>query len=149
MAIQDVAVDDLVTYFEDFDIDLLNALDDTLELKDVEIKARVRRLNHRPFSFSITVNSNQEQMTAVRIFLGPKSDWFGQEIPINEKRLYVIELDKFVAKGEGYVSLCPSAFPSPELLRRLGAVSVTISTLNVTGLNVLPFVGSATYETQN
>nr|CAR85697.1 hemocyanin subunit type 1 precursor [Cryptotermes secundus] len=98
VAIQDVTVDDLVTYFEDFDIDLLNALDDTLELKDVEIKARVRRLNHRPFTFSITVNSNQEQMAAVRIFLGPKFDWFGQEIPINEKRLYVIELDKFVAK---------------------------------------------------
>jgi hypothetical protein len=106
VTIQDVSVDALVTYFEDFDIDLLNALDDTPELEDVEIKARVRRLNHRPFTFSITVNSNQEHTTAVRIFLGPKFDWFGQEIPINEKRLYIIELDKFVAKGEGYVSLC-------------------------------------------
>jgi hypothetical protein len=100
VTIQEVAVDDLVTYFEDFDIDMLNALDDTPELEDVEIKARVRRLNHRPFTVSITVNSNREQTTAVRIFLGPKVDWFGQEIPINEKRLYVIEIDKFVAKGE-------------------------------------------------
>lgn len=145
MTIQDVSVDGLVTYFEDFDIDLLNALDDTLELEDVEIKARVRRLNHRPFTFSITVNSNDEAMAAVRIFLGPKLDWFGQEIPINEKRLYVIELDKFVAKGEGY--------PSPELPSRLGSGSVFISTLNDTGRSFLPLLVSTIYpapqETQN
>ena len=98
--VSDVAVDELVTYFEDFDIDLLNALDDTQELEDVEIKARVRRLNHKPFAFHITVDSEQDATAAVRVFLGPKYDWFGQEIPINEKRLYMIEIDKFVAKGE-------------------------------------------------
>jgi hypothetical protein len=98
-------VDELITYFEDFDIDLLNALDDTQELEDVEIKARVRRLNHRPFTFRITVNSDHEAMAAVRIMLGPKMDWFGQEIPINDKRLYIIEIDKFVAKGKHRMSL--------------------------------------------
>ncbi|PSN36662.1 Hemocyanin A chain [Blattella germanica] len=96
--VTDVSVDELVTYFEDFDIDLLNALDDTQELDDVEIKARVRRMNHRPFTFRISVDSDREATAAVRVFLGPKYDWFGQEVPINEKRLYMIELDKFVAK---------------------------------------------------
>lgn len=91
-------MDELTTYLEDFDIDLLNALDDTQELKDVEIKARVRRLNHGPFTVSIKVNSDSAATAAVRVFLGPKVDWFGQEIPLNEKRLYVIEIDKFVAK---------------------------------------------------
>lgn len=110
MTIQDVSVDELVTYFEDFDIDLLNALDDTQELKDVEIKARVRRLNHRPFTVGITVNSDQGATAAVRILLGPKVDWFGQEIPINDKRLYVIEIDKFVAKRKD-----PAPAPRPDV----------------------------------
>nr|CAR85701.1 hemocyanin subunit type 1 precursor [Periplaneta americana] len=98
VTIQDLTVDDLVTYFEDFDIDMLNALDDTAELQDVDIKARVRRLNHKPFSVQVTVNSERDAMAVVRIFLAPKYDWFGQEIPINEKRLYMIEIDKFVTK---------------------------------------------------
>jgi hypothetical protein len=122
VAIQDVSVDDLVTYFEDFDIDLLNALDDTLELEDVEIKARVRRLNHRPFTISIAVDSSREATAAVRIMLGPKLDWFGQEIPLNEKRLYVIELDKFVAKSEA------RACALPILLRSGLALACTLYT---------------------
>lgn len=102
MTIQDVGVDQLFTYFEDFDIDMFNALDDTTQLEDVEIKARVRRLNHKPFTFSITVESDHETTAAVRIMLGPKVDWFGQEIPINYKRLYTIEIDKFVAKRKAH-----------------------------------------------
>nr|CAQ63321.1 hemocyanin 1 precursor [Thermobia domestica] len=98
VSINSVEVDELVTYFEDFDIDLLNALDDTVELPDVEIKARVRRLNHRPFTYTINLNSDKDATVIVRVFLGPKYDWFGQEIPLEKKRLYMIELDKFVAK---------------------------------------------------
>jgi hypothetical protein len=51
-------VDILVTYFKNFDVYLLSALDDNLEPEDVEIKARVRRLNHRPFIFTVTVTSD-------------------------------------------------------------------------------------------
>jgi hypothetical protein len=150
--IQDVSVDAMVTYFEDFDIDLLNALDDTPELEDVEIKARVRRLNHRPFTFSIAVDSDREAMAAVRIMLGPKFDWFGQEIPINEQRLYVIELDRFVAKGEGRCIKClplsVSTTTEPTAIR----LAFT-STLNVIGRVLLSSEGSATYpalrEAQN
>jgi hypothetical protein len=105
VTIQDVSVDELVTYFEDFDIDLLNALDDSQELEDVEIKACVRRLNHRPFAVSITVKSDHEATAAVRILLGPKVDWFGQEITINEKRPYIVEIDKFTAKRKAIAEL--------------------------------------------
>ena len=96
--IKDVQIDELTTYFEDFDIDLLNALDDTVELEEVEIKARVRRLNHIPFTFKIEVNSEKEYTAAVRVYIGPKFDWFGQEIALEEKRLYMVEIDKFVTK---------------------------------------------------
>nr|CAD7257558.1 unnamed protein product [Timema shepardi] len=98
--IQDLSVDELTTYFEDFDIDLLNALDDTVDLDDVNIKARVRRLNHKPFAFHFTVESDKENLVAVRVFMGPKYDWFGQEIPLDEKRSYMVEIDKFVTKGK-------------------------------------------------
>nr|CAD7445355.1 unnamed protein product [Timema bartmani] len=94
--IQDLSVDELTTYFEDFDIDLLNALDDTVDLDDMNIKARVRRLNHKPFAFHFTVESDKENLVAVRVFMGPKYDWFGQEIPLDEKRSYMVEIDKFV-----------------------------------------------------
>nr|CAD7592476.1 unnamed protein product [Timema genevievae] len=96
--IQDLSVDELTTYFEDFDIDLLNALDDTVDLDDMNIKARVRRLNHKPFAFHFTVESDKENLVAVRVFMGPKYDWFGQEIPLDEKRSYMVEIDKFVTE---------------------------------------------------
>ncbi|CAE6454571.1 hypothetical protein ACGC1H_001094 [Rhizoctonia solani] len=51
--IRNVEVDDLVTYFEEFDIDMLNALDDAADLPDVEIHASVQRLNQRPFGSAI------------------------------------------------------------------------------------------------
>nr|CAR85695.1 hemocyanin subunit type 1 [Hierodula membranacea] len=95
LKVVDLDVDVLQTYLEDFDIDLLNALDDTQELDDVEIKARVRRLNHQPFTFRVTVSSEKNANVAVRVFLGPKYDWFGVQIPLNEKRLYMVEIDKF------------------------------------------------------
>ncbi|XP_049771430.1 hemocyanin A chain-like [Schistocerca cancellata] len=97
-SIEEVQIDPLETFFEYFDVDLLNALDDTEELPDVSIHARVRRLNHKPFVFSVRVNSEAERLVTVRVFLGPKYDWFGQEIPINDKRHYIVEIDKFVAK---------------------------------------------------
>jgi hypothetical protein len=55
---QDVSVVDLVTYLKNFDIHLLDALDDKLELEDVEIKACVRRLNQRTLNFTVTENSD-------------------------------------------------------------------------------------------
>ncbi|XP_015605372.1 hemocyanin A chain [Cephus cinctus] len=96
--ITDVEVSSLNTFFEDFDVDLLNALDDTVDLEDVAIHARVRRLNHAPFTINLKFKSDKAGTAAVRIFLGPKYDWFGQELDIEEKRSYMVELDKFTAR---------------------------------------------------
>jgi len=96
--IKDVEVDDLATYFEEFDIDMLNALDDASGLTDVEIHARVQRLNHKPFGIKIVANSAAEKTVTVRIFLAPKHDWYGREVPLDVQRWKFIELDKFAVK---------------------------------------------------
>ncbi|MCL4158316.1 UNVERIFIED_CONTAM: hypothetical protein GTU68_056875, partial [Idotea baltica] len=48
-------VGDLVTYFENFEIDLLNGIDSNANVHDVPISAEVVRLNHKPFSYNIEV----------------------------------------------------------------------------------------------
>jgi hypothetical protein len=92
-------VDNLVTYCKNFDVHLLNALDDNLEPEDVEIKVRVGRLNHRPFIFTVTVKSDYGAKVAIRMILGPKIYWFGQHMAINRKSHYFIEICKFSAKS--------------------------------------------------
>ncbi|ODN00731.1 Hemocyanin A chain [Orchesella cincta] len=96
--VKNVEVDSLETYFEEFDIDMLNALDDAAGLPDVEIKARVQRLNHKPFGVKIVATSAAEKVVTVRIFLAPKYDWFGREVPLDVQRWKFIELDKFAVK---------------------------------------------------
>nr|CAD87762.1 hemocyanin subunit 1 [Perla marginata] len=94
----DWEIGNLVTYFEDFDIDMLNALDDTADLPDVDVKARVQRLNHEPFTWALHMESDKEVTAAFRVFLGPKKDWYESDFTINEVRPYLIEIDKFVTK---------------------------------------------------
>jgi hypothetical protein len=96
--ITSVDVDDLVTYFEEFDIDLLNAMDDAEGLPEVEIKARVQRINHKPFAYKVHVKSDSDHTVTVRVFIAPKKDWYERELPLDEKRWKMIELDKFSAK---------------------------------------------------
>merc|ERR1719167_1586313 len=63
----------LETYFEDFEYNLLNALDDTEEVEDVEISTLVPRLNHREFAYNIDVTNNnaEEVLGTFRIFAWP------------------------------------------------------------------------------
>ncbi|CAL8095403.1 unnamed protein product [Orchesella dallaii] len=88
----------LVTYFQDFYFDLSNALDSSKNVKDVDIQAKVRRLSNEPFEYVLTVNSDAEKSAVARIFLAPKYNYYGEEIPLDELRWEVIELDKFIIK---------------------------------------------------
>jgi hypothetical protein len=94
----DVSVDNLVTNLKNFDVHLLNALDDNLELVDLQIKARVRRLNHIPFIFTVTVKSDYGANVAFRMIFGHKIDWFGQHTDINGEGHYIVEIHKLFAK---------------------------------------------------
>ncbi|XP_050687766.1 hemocyanin subunit-like [Eriocheir sinensis] len=101
VAVDSIAVSNrLVTHFEDFEYNLINAVDDTPEINDVPISTIVPRLNHNDFTLDIGVTNNNgnEVSATVRIFAWPKYDNNGVLIPFNEGRWNAIELDKFWTK---------------------------------------------------
>ncbi|GLV39510.1 Larval serum protein 1 alpha [Carabus blaptoides fortunei] len=92
-------VDKLITYFEQFEFDITNALyvnEEEYVKDDFQVWARQYRLNYKPFTYKINVNSDKNTDVVVRVFLGPKYDEQGHEIPLNENRVNFVELDKFV-----------------------------------------------------
>lgn len=114
--IESVTVDKLVTYFDTFYSDITNVIDietfdDTYTKtdlykfgrkthymgKDVHIKAKQYRLNHKPFHVRMNVMSDKTQKAVVKVFLGPKYNEFGYEYQtINENRENFVELEHFV-----------------------------------------------------
>jgi len=114
--IETVTVDKLVTFFDVFYSDITNVVDiekydDTYTKtdmytfgrkthymgKDVLIKAKQYRLNHKPFNVLMNVMSDKTQKAVVKMFLGPKYNEYGVEYTsINENRENFVELDHFV-----------------------------------------------------
>ncbi|KAK7865573.1 hypothetical protein R5R35_010107 [Gryllus longicercus] len=98
--VETVETDKLVTYFDDFDVDLMNAYD-VSSVEDgqrLKIVARKQRLNYKPFTYKFTINSDKTANVMVRVFLGPKYDAAGNEMNIEEMRRYMVELDRFPYK---------------------------------------------------
>ncbi|KAF9824381.1 hypothetical protein SFRURICE_002043 [Spodoptera frugiperda] len=97
--------DKLVTFMDEYDMDITNALylDDT-EMKkkrpDMLMVARMRRLNHHPFKVTVDVTSDKTVDAVVRIFIGPKYDCMGRLMSVNDKRLDMVEIDTFKYKLE-------------------------------------------------
>nr|AAK71136.1 hexamerin storage srotein PinSP1 [Plodia interpunctella] len=101
--VDNVVVDKLVTYFDDYLMDMTNAVTLTEdEIKkttsDMKILVRKRRLNHNPFKITLDVVSDKTVDAVVRIFLGPKEDDLGRLIDLNNNRLNFVELDSFLFK---------------------------------------------------
>merc|ERR1712002_1020576 len=81
VAVSEVTIEgELETYFEDFEYNLINAVDDTEEIADVEISTFIHRLNHKDFAYKIVVDNN------------------GIEFTFDEGRWHAIELDRFWVK---------------------------------------------------
>ncbi|KAL1497679.1 hypothetical protein ABEB36_008600 [Hypothenemus hampei] len=124
VSIEKVSIDRLVTYFEDFFSDISQAVfysEDELKQKEngFFVRAKQHRLNHKPFTYKIQVNSDKETRAVVKIFIGPKYDEFGRAINISHNRLNFFELDKFVydlKNGENVIkrSSYESKFFSPD-----------------------------------
>ncbi|XP_011305291.1 uncharacterized protein [Fopius arisanus] len=96
--VDSVAVDKLITYFENFDSVINNGIP-VSSVKDATtsvIKVRQPRLNHKPFTYHISVTSDKDVKGTVRIFLGPKFDVHGHEIDFVDQWLNFVELDQFV-----------------------------------------------------
>ena len=96
--LQSIDVDSpLETYFEDFEFDLTNAVDDSEKIDDVPLTAVVKRLNHKPFSWKMQVENNKggPVIASARIFMCPRRDVNGVPYQPNTGRWGCIEMDKF------------------------------------------------------
>ncbi|XP_045522802.1 basic juvenile hormone-suppressible protein 2-like [Pieris brassicae] len=101
--IDNVVVDKMITYFDDYLMDMTNAVmlnDDEFKKSksDMTFFVRKRRLNHEPFKFTFDIISDKTTDCIVRIFLGPKMDQWGRIIDLNVNRLNFVELDSFYYK---------------------------------------------------
>ena len=101
--IERMTTDKLVTFIDDYDMDITNALylDETEihnKKSDMTFVARTRRLNNQPFKITIDVVSEKAVDAVVRIFFGPKYDCMGRLLNVNDKRLDMLEIDSFIYK---------------------------------------------------
>lgn len=101
VTIKDVKMDKLVTYFDYFDSDISNVFPMDGDYFDYKIFARQKRINHKPFTYTMNVFSDTyEGKATLRVFMGPK---FYKDFDFNEMRKYFVELDQYVfdvKKGE-------------------------------------------------
>jgi len=101
--VDDVQVSELETYLEPYEVNMQNIFDDeTQETEEVkyekEINARVYRLNHKPYTYKINVNSERDYTAVVRIYLAPKYDSFGEKLTYQQMFWKAFELDTFTYK---------------------------------------------------
>nr|CUH82792.1 hemocyanin 2 [Argulus foliaceus] len=87
---------ELVTFFDDFVLDLDHILEHSDKVPSVSVKAKAQRLNHDDFKYNIKVKSDKAQKAAVRIFLAPKYDSNHEEFDLHHQRWMAIEMDKFL-----------------------------------------------------
>lgn len=81
------------TFWMQSDVDLSRGMDFSPR---GPVFARFTHLNHRPFTYKITVNNQGgARMGTCRIFLGPKNDESGRSWLLRDQRLLMIEMDRF------------------------------------------------------
>lgn len=133
--VEDVIVDTLVTYFENYTTDIQQAVyvnEDEYENRNWNIRARQERLNHKPFSYKINVMSDKPVETVVRVFIGPTNE-FGRHIDHEENRMNFVEIDRFkhnLVAGKNVIDrssqelyFSEDYFTSSDLWQRFGAGS--------------------------
>ncbi|KAA0845181.1 hypothetical protein JYU34_001833 [Plutella xylostella] len=99
--INDVKVDDLVTYFDYFSFNVSNAaFYSKEELTNVPYSYLVRqaRLNHKAFDVKIEVKSDIAADAMVKIFMAPKYDSNGYPITLEDNWMNFFQLDFFKTK---------------------------------------------------
>ena len=107
--IESVAIDKLTTFFDHFDSDISNALPvkSHKEATELNVKVRQQRLNHKPFTYHITVNSDKNVKAMVRVFLGPKYDSHGYEIDMTDNWMHFLHIDEWMLDRElEFLDLC-------------------------------------------
>lgn len=110
--VESVTVDKLVTFFDHFDSLISNAVSvrSHKEAQTMLIKARQHRLNHKPFTYHITVNSDKNVKAIIRVFLGPKYNVYGHEVDIIENYMNFIEMDEWIVDRKYQISQLASFY---------------------------------------
>ncbi|XP_070503943.1 hexamerin-like, partial [Chironomus tepperi] len=95
--IDKVEVDKLVTYFDNFDADITNALERVSHYQgeDFIIKARTTRLNTLPFTYKLHFTVDTSVKGVVRCYIGPKYDEYGNAFHVNDNKENFVHLDVF------------------------------------------------------
>uniref|UniRef100_A0A224X8M1 Putative basic juvenile hormone sensitive hemolymph protein two n=1 Tax=Panstrongylus lignarius TaxID=156445 RepID=A0A224X8M1_9HEMI len=98
--VKDFDVDKLVTYHDNFEYEVTNAVPvhDPKEYSDFIYYARQYRLNHKPYTYKLTLTSDESKEVFVRLYIGPKYDSEDRELTLDQKRLAFVEIDRFPAK---------------------------------------------------
>ncbi|XP_043280053.1 arylphorin subunit alpha-like [Venturia canescens] len=99
LKIESVAVDKLLTYFDDFDATISNGLlvANQKEAETFSVKVRQERLNHKPFTVHIGINSDKAQKVTFKLFLGPKYDGRWNSLDFSKSYKYFYEIDNWIA----------------------------------------------------
>ncbi|MBM0273858.1 tyrosinase family protein, partial [Streptococcus suis] len=111
--VTDVAIDELSTFFEDYEFDLGNALDTADNVGDVSVHAHIPRLNHEPFHYNIHYHADHDERVSIRVYLTPVRDENGIKMNIDENRWHAILVDSFWAEVQaGTHNIRRSSFDS-------------------------------------
>ncbi|CAA9998125.1 unnamed protein product, partial [Nesidiocoris tenuis] len=102
VSVTNFEVDKLVTYFDMFDFEVTNgvAVSHPKDYIDYKYYASQFRLNHKPFNYKISVNSDAAYDGIVRVFIGPKYDSEEKIMTLNQKRMAMVEIDRFPVKSK-------------------------------------------------
>ncbi|EDW72701.1 uncharacterized protein Dwil_GK17147 [Drosophila willistoni] len=92
VTINDARLDKLRTRYEDSEIDLTNLIDQQQQ-QQRSVIGRQRRLNNKDFIIDLDISSERPQDVIVRMFLGPREDQQGREVPLEQRRRDFILLD--------------------------------------------------------
>lgn len=92
----------LITYNDYFEVDLDNVVNVKVpeDGQYVDYRARLTRLNHKPFTYTINVTSDKDTEVYARVYVAPKNDYLGREYNINDRRHYFVEIDRFPYKSK-------------------------------------------------
>lgn len=88
----------MTTYFDNYNVNLFNSLvyQQGQHAQNFDYKASLLRLNNKPFTIHMDINSEHNEEAIVRVFLGPKYNAQGQPMSIQQARNYFVEIDRFI-----------------------------------------------------
>ncbi|XP_046671687.1 hexamerin-like isoform X2 [Homalodisca vitripennis] len=98
--VQSVNVDKLVTYLDEAEVELYNAItyQQGEQAETYQYKARQPQLNYKPFNYNIQLTSDKDGDAVVRVFFGPQYDVQGRPFNLEQARQYFVEVERFIAK---------------------------------------------------